>query len=261
MSAVIAVGCGGGEGAAENLREEQFAPIREQKAALDAKRQEVADLEARIAAAEEAVEGTESAEGEAGETVSPEELQDSLEQVRNEVEDLSEDLMAALVEFLNSANLVQGEAPTGVDLEAIRMKSAEDMVIAQEYIDRGGDYRRAIEILQTALVLDPENPELEAAKAEAEEMRYMTEERFAVVKKGMRQDEVRSLLGTVYHSNVREYPEKNVVAWFYRREDGGAAGVYFEEKNGEQTVYRTDFNAVGPPEEEGEEEGEAGGEA
>ena len=254
-SLVLIAACGGGEDQVTQ-REAEFAAIEQQKAALEAKRQEVARLEEQLAAAnamteeaaEEAVEGEEAAE----EMPSAEELEQQLATARNEAQALSEEFMENLVNFLNSANMVQGEEPTGVLLEAIRMKSAEDLVIAQEYINKGGDYRRAIEILQTALMLDPDNPQLVAALEQAKADQYMTEERFAQVTKGMTMDQVRETIGTVNVHNVREYPEKNVTAWFYRREDRGAAGVYFQEKDGEMLVYRADFNAITPEGEESE---------
>jgi hypothetical protein len=243
VSAVIAVGCGdGGGGGAQDLRDEEFAALKEKKTALEAKRQEAADLRDRIAAALAATGEEGAAAGEA----SVEELQANLGQVESAIEAQSEEFMTALVGFLNTAGMVQGEAPTGTTLEAIRLKSAEDMIIAREYISEGGDYRRAMDILDTALVLDPDNPELQAARADAEEKQFMTAERFAAVTKGMTKAEVQALLGTVHRSNVREYPEKNVVAWFYRRADKGAAGVYFEDKGGKVSVYRADFDAVKP---------------
>ena len=39
------------------------------------------------------------------------------------------------------------------------------------------------------------------------------------------------------------------MAWFYRREDTGAAGVWFEEKNGEMQAYRVEYDAIKPKEE------------
>lgn len=259
---VLIAACGGGEDQV-TPREAEFAAIEQQKAALEAKRQEVARLAEQLAAAnammdeagEEAVDEAEAAEGEeaaAEEMPSTEELEQQLAAARNEAQTMGEEFMTALVEFLNSANMVQGEEPSGVLLEAIRMKSAEDLVIAQEYINRGGDYRRAIEILQTALMLDPDNPELVAALEQAKADQYMTEERFAQVTKGMTMEQVRERIGTVNVHNVREYPEKDVTAWFYRREDKGAAGVYFQDKDGEMVVYRADFNAITPEGEESE---------
>lgn len=258
LGVVCAIGvlaaCGGGEKDQAAQREAEFAAIEQQKAALEAKRLEVAQLEEQIAAAEATDEETgEAAPAEAeeemaveGETASVEDLQQQLAAAQDEAQAMGEELMTSLVNFLNSANMVQGEEPSGVLLEAIRMKSAEDMLIAKEYITKGGDYRRAIEILQTAQMLDPNSPELQAALDRAQAEQYMTEDRFASVSKGMTMDEVRDLLGTVNVHNVREYPEKNVTAWFYRREDKGAAGVYFQEKDGEMLVYRADYDAITP---------------
>ena len=258
--ALVVVGCGGGEGGSGDARQGEFDVLKQQREGLQAKRQEIADLQAQIAAVPEddaeAEEGGE--EGEEGEVTEPagptaEELQAQLEQAQGELAALSEDFMGALVMFLNSADMVQGEAPTGTTLDAIRMKSAEDMLIADEYIYKGGDYRRAKDILDTALMLDPDNPDLQAARAKAEADQYMTAERFEPVSKGMTQEEVRKILGTVNPNNVRDYPDKDVTAWFYRREDKGAAGVYFQEKDGEQVVYRVDFDAVKANEEPGDE--------
>lgn len=268
LGVVCAVGvlaaCGGGEKDQAAQREAEFAAIKQQKAALEAKRLEVAQLEERIAAAEsmgeEAEEAEEAAPAEAeeemageAETASVEELEQQLAAAEKEAQSMSEEFMTNLVNFLNSANMVQGEEPSGVLLEAIRMKSAEDMMIAKEYITKGGDYRRAIEILQTAQMLDPNNPELQAALDKAEAEQYMTEDRFAAVSKGMTMDEVQDVLGTVNVHNVRQYPEKNITAWFYRREDKGAAGVYFQDKDGQMVVYRADYDAIKPGGEVSEE--------
>jgi hypothetical protein len=126
------------------------------------------------------------------------------------------------------------------------MKSAEDIALAQEYIDLGGDYRRAVEILETALSVDRDNPELQAAVEKAKEFRFTTKERFDQVKRGMTQDEVRALLGQVNLRNVREYPERKVVAWFYPKQGGGAGAVFFEQKGDVFVVYKIDFEAVQP---------------
>ena len=156
--------------------------------------------------------------------------------------------------MLNSANMIEGEPIPEPIQRVIRMKSAEDVLIAEEYIWAGGDYRRALEILDTALMLDPDNPDLQAARDKANTDQYMTEERFAQVTKGMTPEEVRARIGTVNRHNLREYPDRNVVAWFYRREDKGAAGVWFDQKDGEMKVYRFDFHAIDP---ESDEEGDA----
>ena len=261
--AVVAFGCGGGEESGAGGREGEFQVVRDQQASLDAKRLEVADLKAQIAAAgamesevAEAEEGApEEGTGEEGEeamAASGDDLEAQLDQAQNDLEDQSEAFMAALIGFLNTADMVQGEAPTGVNLEAIRLKSSEDLIIAEEYVRKGGDYRRALEIIDTSLILDPAGPELVAAREKYDADQYMTEERLAVVTKGMTEVEVRDLLGTANPHNVREFEEDNVTAWYYRRADKGAAGVFFQEKDGAMLVYKIDVDAV-KVEEEAEE--------
>lgn len=250
--ALAVAGCGGGDGDSA-ATDESFAALQAQKSALDSKRQEVADLQMQIDAAMQAPEeeGEGDAEGEGAEAgPSVEELGAEMEQAQGAIDAQSEEFMNSLVTFLNEAGMVEGEAPTGNTLAAIRMKSDEDMIIAQEYVDQGGDYRRAMDILATAMMLDPDNPDLQAAVANYEELQFMTEERFAAVSKGMTMGEVRARLGTVNRNNIRNYEDKDVTAWFYRREDKGAAAVYFEEKDGEMVAYRADYDAIKPGDEE-----------
>ena len=77
----------------------------------------------------------------------------------------------------------------------------------------------------------------------------MTQERFGQVKKKMTMNEVRSLLGQVKRQLIREYEDENATAWFYEKEDTGAAGVFFRESKvgrGDWKVYHTDFDAIDP---------------
>ena len=153
----------------------------------------------------------------------------------------------AAVGYLNVYDpMLEGEPPNERQLEVIRMKSAEDIITAGEYIERGGDYRRALTIYTDAMALDPDNEDLKSAIAEAEEMRYMNEERLGGVKNGMTEDEVKALLGPVNLRNVRDYPERNVIAWFYPVDDTGkASAVWFRKKAGEEyKVYKTEFEQV-----------------
>jgi hypothetical protein len=133
------------------------------------------------------------------------------------------------------------------------MKSGEDMYLAQEYAVKGGDYRRAIEILQRAQGVDPDNPDVAARIAEYQEARYVTVEQLAEVKRGMTEAEVESVLGKVFHSYVRNFPDEKVFAWFYPKDPeehgaGAAVGVFFNESD--RKVYRTDPNAVEGKDEE-----------
>jgi tetratricopeptide (TPR) repeat protein len=166
--------------------------------------------------------------------------------------DLTDRYGEALVTFINSDPPVEGEPLTPMQQDAIHMKVAEDVLVAREYIEKGGDYRRAIEIYNQIIALDPDNAEVEAELAKAQEMRFMTPERFAQVTNGMSQDEVRAVLGPVNAFNIREYEDRGVLAWLYPREDGAAAGVYFNKKGSDPSyvVYQTDFDAVKRPEAE-----------
>ncbi|MGD2116307.1 MAG: hypothetical protein PVG07_14730, partial [Acidobacteriota bacterium] len=112
----------------------------------------------------------------------------------------------------------------------------------------GGNYGRAISMYQDTLRMPLDEgleQKVQSALEHAQEMRYMDEERFAQVQNGMSQDEVRNILGTVNPRNRRDFPEREVLAWFYpKNEEGEAAAVWFRKKGGDWEVYKTDFEAV-----------------
>lgn len=240
---------------------EDLAWLKENKPVLDAKRQELQEIRDRLAGkvpeGEEAEAGDQ--EGAEGETPTPEDLEAKATVLAEEVQDLASELGKRVVSYLNNAGIDAEGERTPDQQFGIDVIIGEDMLIAKEYIDKGGDYTKALDIYRQRLALDPDNEALNAAIAEAEEMRWMTEERFAQVKKKMTQDQVRELLGQVKLSNVKEYPDRGVIGWFYRKEDGGAAAVFFREKrkgDGSWEVYDTNFNAVKQQViEGGEEEG------
>lgn len=224
---------------------EDLAWLKENKPILDAKRQELDELNARLASDAPAAEE----EGDEGEPLTPEELEAQSAALKSEIEQLTEDVGKRVVDYLNNANISVGAELTPDQQFAVDVKIGEDIVVAKEYIEKGGNYKRALEIYNSDRQLDTDNEMLMAAIAEAEELRWMSEERFGQCKKGMSQDEVREVLGQVMPRNVQEYPERNVVAWFYRKEAGGAAGVFFKEKKkgqGDWVVYNLDYNAVKP---------------
>jgi tetratricopeptide (TPR) repeat protein len=153
-----------------------------------------------------------------------------------------------LVGYIMSLDMREGDPVTPQQLAAIRMKTAEDMAVAREWIEKGGDYVKAIDIYNSALINDPDNEALKAALAEAEDLRFMKPERFAQVKKGMTEEEVRDALGPVNIRNVRIDEEKNVTTWLYRTEDGGAAGVFFKANRAGEAlkVYDSKFDFFKP---------------
>ncbi len=219
--------------------QEAWTLIEQAKADLDAKRGEIRTLTEQIAAGveESAEEGAETAES----------LQAKASELEEMVATGSEGLTGMLIDFINSQGIEVGAELTDIQTAAIRMKSDEEIVIAHEYIDKAGDYTRAIDIFETALVFDPENERLKEELAKAQVDRFMNKERFGQVKKKMMQPEVRALLGQVKPQLNRAYEEDNTEAWFYEKEDGGAAGVFFRETskgNGEWAVYHVDWDSI-----------------
>jgi tetratricopeptide (TPR) repeat protein len=167
--------------------------------------------------------------------------------LQRETQGLSDELNRRLIEFLNADPPVQGEPLKARQREALRMKSDEEAHLARTYIEQGGDYQRAIDIYKEALVVDPGNPGLKGELARAEAQRYMARDTFAQAQKGMDPDAVRRLLGQPNLNNVRGYPDRNVVGWFYPRDtSGAAAAVWFHKEDGRLVVYLTDFDAVNP---------------
>lgn len=256
LAMLVLAACGaGGPSEAELANQAEWTWIQETKKQLDAKRQELADLKSEVAAmaaepeageAEGEVEGEAVPEGEADPAA-------RLEAVSAEVAALSDEFGQRLVNFINQSPMEEGVEPTEQQKELLRLKSGEDIVLAKEWIEQGGDYKRAIEIYNTALMFDPENEDLKQALAEAEASRYMSPERFGQAKKGMTEDEIRAALGTPLHYNVRDFPERNVKAWFYpTAEDGSAAAVWFEpdKKTGELKSYKLDYEGIKPQQEE-----------
>lgn len=169
----------------------------------------------------------------------------AVQALARDVRTRTDELRRRLLEFINDHPPVAGEKPSGRTLEAIRMKSDEDILVAAEHMNEGGDYRTAIDIYEAALAVDPDNPRLQQELEKAQARRYMTQERFAQVQEGMSADQVRALLGPPNVRDVREYPERGVTAWFYARNaQGAAAAVWFEKKADRLVVYEADFDAL-----------------
>ena len=222
-------------------RAEAWAELKEAQAALNAKRSELDGLHAQAAA---------PGEGEDAEALAAQ--ADALDE---EVGADGEAFLQKLVNYINEAEWDLGGETNEEQAAAFAMMSSEQMFLAQEYAVKGGDYRRAIDILQGAQKNDPDNPNLAARIAEYQDARYVTAERLAEVKRGMTEAEVEGVLGKVFHSYVRNFPDENVFAWFYPKDpeehgSGAAVGVFFNESD--RKIYRTDPNAVEGKDEEEE---------
>ncbi len=244
--------CGPGGPTVDPEVEAAWTWLTENQETLSGLRAELTEVRAKMRASASAGSESEATEGEAteGEPMpSAEELSAKAAELDSKITELADEFSGNLASFLNDPRnqIIEGEPLTERQQAAIRMKSSEDTELAAEYISKGGDYRRAIDILTMANSLDPDNPAVQAALANAEENRYMSEERFAGAEKGMTQEQVRDVLGQVNLRNIREYPDRKVVAWFYATAEGGAAAaVWFREnsKTGEYEAYQLKYEAV-----------------
>ena len=239
---LILAGCASGP--KEDPLESQWVALQEAKSVLDAKRQELADLEAQAAAPVAAPAEGEEAEGE--EAAAAVDYTTQLAALREEVTALGDEFMSQVVGFLNADPILADVGPTERQRAAVRLKSSEDILVAREWIEEGGDYRQAIQIYENSLQIDPDNADLQAALADAQEKRFMSEERFAAVKKGMNEEAVRAALGTPLRHNIKSYEDRGVTAWFYpTSEDGAAAAVWFRANDaGELVCYLVKYEAV-----------------
>ena len=227
------------EAAAEAGRQARLAELEQQKQELDTARAELADTEERLKQAEA---------GEGGEA-DPAQLRSEVQREDAELTTAAEELNAALTNFINEvaqeAAVGPGEPMPEAMQRAIALKAEEDMTLAREFITEGGDYARAIDMYTSILNYDPENQRVKDAIAEAEEGRYMSEERFSQVETGMTQAEVEELLGPVNLRNRREYLDQGIIAWYYPKSASrDAAGVWFRKRGDRWEVYRVDFEAV-----------------
>jgi Tfp pilus assembly protein PilF len=246
------VACGASEDAAKSEAESaewQWLETTQQQ--LAEKRAELQQAKDQIEAGPAALQ-VDPASGQTAEQAFAD-LQAKAQALETEIDEVANGYMSRLVAFINSQEMEVGAAPTEQQSAALRMKSGEDLVYAMEYIDRGGDFARAEEIVQRAIEVDPSNPELQEKMTWIQSMRYVNEERFGQVSTGMTEKEVRDILGPVNSNNIRDFPN-NRKGWFYRKDpaiEGGAAGVYFEQKGGRWVVYEANYDAIAPAAEAG----------
>ena len=229
---------------AAEARVEAWAHLQEAHRVLTEKRDE---LTARLAQIEAGADALEIAEDQdRGEAFVA--LESAAATIEEEIGDEADSFMSELVGFINENPMTQGEEPTKEQLAAIRMKSGEDLLLALEYVNRGGDWKRAADIIERQLKIDADNEELKEKLAWVKEMRFVNKERFAKVERGMTQEQVTEVLGPVNIRNIKEFPG-NQVGWFYRKDpdlEGGAAGIYFQEKGGVWKVYRLGYDEIKP---------------
>ena len=139
-----------------------------------------------------------------------------------------------LAEFLNVA---LNEMPTAPEThEALLLYANEAVYNANEFMNQAGDYRKAIDLLQTAEgyfdAVGAKAPEdLTATLAHAKEYRYLSQDRFEKVRKGMTEAQVKEITGTPFYANIRENEVrgKKITSWLFNREDNEVAALYFDK--------------------------------
>ena len=154
-------------------------------------------------------------------------------------------VQATLADFLNVALNEFPENPATV--EGLNIYSEEAILIADETVLKSGDYKKAMNQLDAASSyydsLDlPAYQPLTDKLATYEEMRFITQERFDAVTKGMTKEEVIEVAGPVYYQNIQVDEQRKVETWLYRKRDGGGAAVYFRTNT--DKVYNKNYEAI-----------------
>jgi DNA-binding transcriptional regulator YhcF (GntR family) len=219
----------------------QLETIQQQYQDLQQARTDVVTAEATLAEIEAVRERDRSDEQKA----QLEELPAQIEALNVAKDEAFETLQATLADFLNVALNDFPEHPA--TLQGLNIYSDEAILIAEETVLKAGDYKKAISQLDSALRyyeslgLPPYQP-LADKLAYLDEMRFITKERFDLVKKKMTMDEVKETIGTPYYQNIQVDKKRGVETWLYRKREGGAAAVHFKTKD--NRVYNTNFDAI-----------------
>jgi outer membrane protein assembly factor BamE (lipoprotein component of BamABCDE complex)/outer membrane murein-binding lipoprotein Lpp len=241
---VLLAGCSSGpseEELAQQQAQEQLTAVRQAYADLQQLRADIAADQTTINEIEAVPETKRTDEQKA----QLEELGATLEQKRARSEETYDGLQAQLADFLNVALNTFPNSPETA--EALKIYADEAILVADDIVAKAGDYKKAINHLSGAkgyydAVGLEVYPALLAKIDELDSWSFITEERFAEIKKGMTKDEVKAVAGVPYYGNIQEDEKRGVETWLYKKREGGAAAVYFKIKTGK--VYSTNFDAV-----------------
>lgn len=174
-----------------------------------------------------------------------EELGLKLPELEQQSEGIYDTLQAHLADFLTvGLNDFPQSAET---TEALKIYSDEAIIIACDTVAKSGDYKKAIDRLAGAkgyyeAVELPVYPALEEKILSLQDWRFITQERFDAVTKGMTMDEVKAVAGVPYHSNIQDDVKRGVQTWLYKKKVGGAAAIYFKIKTGK--MYSSKWDAI-----------------
>ena len=240
----LASGCSRGpseEELAQAAFEESLTAMQQQYEDLKVARADLAAAEAKVAEIEAIRERDRTDEQKA----ELEALPATIEELAAARDTAYDTVQATLADFLNIA---LNEFPEHSATEqGLNMYSDEAILIADDTVAKAGDYKKAINQLDAAnsyydsIGLPPYQPLVDKI-AELDDMRFITQERFDLVKKNMTMDEVKAAAGVPYYQNIQVDEKRKVETWLYRKREGGAAAIYFKTTN--NTVYNKNFDAV-----------------
>jgi hypothetical protein len=131
------------------------------------------------------------------------------------------------------------------DVRAAGLLARERVIMGDEYMNLMSRYDKALEFYRAAQQLDPGNADIAKRIAMAEERRFVSMNAFATIKAGMKEDDVRAIVGLPREDWIKQVVQNGRVysVWIYPKSDGGASAIYFD--NG--VVYHTNWNAAGAP--------------
>jgi hypothetical protein len=131
------------------------------------------------------------------------------------------------------------------DTRAAALLAREKIILGDEYMNVLARYDKAIALYREAAELDPTSPDAKSRVELAEKRRFVSMTSFATVKTGMKEEEVRRIVGVPREDWIKQVVQNKRVfsVWIYPKADGGASAVYFD--NG--VVYHTNWNAAAPP--------------
>jgi hypothetical protein len=94
-----------------------------------------------------------------------------------------------------------------------------------------GRYQDSIRVYRAVLANDPRNAAAARGFSDAVEHLAVSREKLLALQKGMSPHDVARILGKPIPGwQVRnDRPESTMEAWYYRRTDGGVAGIYFRD--------------------------------
>jgi tetratricopeptide (TPR) repeat protein len=129
------------------------------------------------------------------------------------------------------------------DPRAAQVLAREKIILGDEYLVISR-YERALDLYRSAAQIDPSNIDAKSRITMAEQRRYVSMSSFAALKNGMKEDDVRNLIGLPREDWIKQVVQNGRVysVWIYPKADGGASAVYFD--NG--VVYHTNWNAAAP---------------